>query len=146
MRQVFLHKQIRLDSHRLSLCDAVIALRKRVNPMNPVESRIYTKLGTGFQPVHLEVINESYMHSVPPGSETHFKVVLASAQFAGKRQVQRHQAIYACLAEELQSGVHALALHTLARRSGRPAARFQHLPNVWGAVNTTHNKCWLCKN
>jgi stress-induced morphogen len=82
--------------------------------MNPVESRIHTKLGAGFHPVHLEVINESYMHSVPPGSETHFKVVLASAQFAGKRQVQRHQAIYACLAEELQTGVHALALHTFS--------------------------------
>lgn len=82
--------------------------------MNPVESRIHTKLVVGFQPVHLEVINESYMHSVPPGSETHFKVVLACAAFAGKRQVQRHQAIYACLAEELQNGVHALALHTFS--------------------------------
>ncbi|HCS64949.1 MAG TPA: BolA family transcriptional regulator [Cellvibrio sp.] len=82
--------------------------------MNPVESSIHTKLGAGFRPVHLEIINESYMHSVPPGSETHFKVVLASAQFAGKRQVQRHQAIYACLAEELQAGVHALALHTFS--------------------------------
>lgn len=82
--------------------------------MNPVESRICTKLSANFQPVHLDVVNESYMHSVPPGSETHFKVVLASAAFAGKRQVQRHQAIYACLAEELQSGVHALALHTFS--------------------------------
>lgn len=24
-------------------------------------------------PVHLEVVNESYMHNVPKGSETHFK-------------------------------------------------------------------------
>ncbi len=82
--------------------------------MNPVESRILNKLGAGFAPEHLEVTNESYMHSVPPGSETHFKVVIASAQFEGKRQVQRHQAIYACLAEELQAGVHALALHTFS--------------------------------
>lgn len=113
MRQVFLHKQIWLDSNCLSLCDAVVACGK-VEAMNPVESRIHTKLSANFQPVHLDVINESYMHSVPPGSETHFKVVLASAAFAGKRQVQRHQAIYACLAEELQSGVHALALHTFS--------------------------------
>jgi len=127
-----LHKQIRLDSHRLSLCDAVIALRKRVNPMNPVESRIYTKLGTGFQPVHLEVINESYMHSVPPGSETHFKVVLASAQFAGKRQVQRHQAIYACLAEELQSGVHALALHTFSPEEWQASSQVPASPQCLG--------------
>ncbi len=82
--------------------------------MNPVENQIHTKLGLAFQPAHLEVINESYMHSVPAGSETHFKVTLVSALFDGKRQVQRHQAIYACLSEELTSGVHALALHTFS--------------------------------
>src|SRR5690606_41183295 len=82
--------------------------------MNPVENRILTKLTAEFQPAHLEVINESHMHSVPPGSETHFKVVIATAAFSGKRQVQRHQAIYACLAQELQEGVHALALHTFS--------------------------------
>lgn len=127
-----MHKQIRLDSNRLSLCDAVIALRKRLNLMNPIESRIHSKLGAGFQPVHLEVINESYMHSVPPGSETHFKVVLASAQFAGKRQVQRHQAIYACLAEELQSGVHALALHTFSPEEWQASSHVPESPQCLG--------------
>jgi stress-induced morphogen len=82
--------------------------------MKPVENRILTKLTAEFQPAHLEVINESHMHSVPPGSETHFKVVIATAAFSGKRQVQRHQAIYVCLAQELQEGVHALALHTFS--------------------------------
>ncbi|PUA26528.1 MAG: BolA family transcriptional regulator [Cellvibrio sp. 79] len=82
--------------------------------MNPVENQINTKLSSSFQPEHLEVINESYMHSVPAGSETHFKVTLVSPLFQGKRQVQRHQAIYACLADELKAGVHALALHTFS--------------------------------
>lgn len=82
--------------------------------MNPVENQIHAKLSQGFQPIHLDVLNESYMHSVPPGSETHFKVTLVSPQFEGRRQVQRHQAIYACLADELKSGVHALALHTFS--------------------------------
>ena len=31
-------------------------------------------------PVH-QVINESYMHNVPKGSETHFKVVVVSPEF-----------------------------------------------------------------
>ncbi len=82
--------------------------------MKPIENQIHTKLTQGFQPQHLEVLNESHMHSVPPGSETHFKVTLVSPQFEGKRQVQRHQAIYGCLADELKSGVHALALHTFS--------------------------------
>ena len=82
--------------------------------MKPIESRILAKLKESFAPTHVDVVNESYMHSVPPGSETHFKVTLAANTFVGKRQVQRHQAVYACLAEELKSGVHALALHTFS--------------------------------
>lgn len=82
--------------------------------MKVVENCIVVKLSESFNPAHLEVLNESYMHSVPPGSETHFKVVLAADAFVGKRQVQRHQAVYACLAEELKNGVHALALHTFS--------------------------------
>ena len=52
------------------------------------------------------------MHSVPPNSETHFKVVLVSPEFVGKRPVARHQMVYRLLADELAAGVHALALHT----------------------------------
>lgn len=80
--------------------------------MKPVESQIHSKLIARFRPMHLEVINESHNHSVPPGSESHFKVVLVTGDFEGKRQVQRHQAIYATLAEELSADIHALALHT----------------------------------
>lgn len=82
--------------------------------MKPVETLILSKLSAAFHPLHLEVVNESHMHSVPPGSESHFKVTLVADSFAGKRQVPRHQAVYACLAEELQAGVHALALHTFS--------------------------------
>jgi hypothetical protein len=32
------------------------------------------KLTESLGPSHLEILNESYMHSVPKGSETHFKV------------------------------------------------------------------------
>lgn len=80
--------------------------------MKPRETALRQKLLASFDPLYLEVHNESHMHSVPPGSESHFKLVLVSQAFEGKRQVQRHQAVYACLAEELQQGVHALALHT----------------------------------
>lgn len=77
-----------------------------------VQALIEQKLTSAFAPVALDVVNESYMHSVPPGSETHFKVVVVSDQFEGKRAVARHQAIYKALAEEVQGPVHALAIHT----------------------------------
>ena len=65
-----------------------------------------------FNPEFLEVVNESHQHSVPPNSETHFKVVLVSPAFDGKRKVARHQQVYAALAAQLEGPVHALALHT----------------------------------
>lgn len=70
------------------------------------------KLESGLAPTWLEIANESHMHSVPPDSETHFRVVVVSPAFAGKRQVARHQAVYTAVAEELEGPVHALALHT----------------------------------
>ncbi len=77
-----------------------------------MQATIERKLQEELQPRHLEVINESHGHNVPPGSETHFKVVVVSDAFAGKRLVQRHQLVYGILAEQMAGGVHALALHT----------------------------------
>ena len=59
-----------------------------------VQSTIVSRLGARFAPLHLEVVNESHMHSVPPGSESHFKVTLVSEAFAGRRLVEqaRHEA------------------------------------------------------
>ena len=79
-----------------------------------VQSQIETKLTAAFQPEHMQVVNESHMHNVPPGSESHFNVVLVTQAFAGLRQVKRHQLIYAQLQEEMAGAVHALALHTYA--------------------------------
>jgi stress-induced morphogen len=80
--------------------------------MKPIQDLIERQLNRVFQPEFLRVENESHNHSVPAGSESHFKLVLVSSQFSGKRQVQRQQAVYAALAEALAAGVHALAMHT----------------------------------
>jgi stress-induced morphogen len=80
--------------------------------MGPVQSVIIDTLNVAFAGAYIDVTNESHMHSVPAGSESHFKVVLVSDSFAGKRLVQRHQLIYGLLAEQLAGPVHALALHT----------------------------------
>ena len=74
---------------------------------------IETKIRDTFAPVHLEIVNESHMHSVPPNSETHFKLVVVSDAFAGTPLVQRHRKVNGILADELGGGVHALALQTL---------------------------------
>ena len=75
-----------------------------------VQERIESKLKETLDPSHLEVINESHMHNVPKGSETHFKVVVVSPRFEGLSPVKRHQLVYGPLAGEMKSGVHALAI------------------------------------
>ena len=76
----------------------------------PVEHIIRDKLTAAFHPQHLAVLNESSMHSVPPGSETHFSVVVVSDAFDGVSLIQRHRAVHSALSTELSSGVHALSV------------------------------------
>ena len=72
---------------------------------------IETKLRDKLAPALLEVHNESGMHNVPKGSETHFKVVIVSTVFEGKPSLARHRLVYEVLAEEMKPGrVHALAI------------------------------------
>ncbi|XP_063804719.1 bolA-like protein 1 isoform X2 [Pseudophryne corroboree] len=80
------------------------------NMEKPVETSIRSKLAQNLEPSHLEVLNESYMHSVPPGSETHFKVVVVSDMFNGKSLIQRHRLVNDLLKEELAGPVHALSI------------------------------------
>lgn len=77
-----------------------------------IQQTIIKKLTAEFEPSFLSVANESHLHSSGRGTESHFKVTLVSATFENVRTVARHRAVYACLAEELENGVHALALHT----------------------------------
>lgn len=69
------------------------------------------------KPTHLEVINESSNHNVPKGSETHFKVVIVSDDFAGKSLLSRQRLVNLLLKEELGSGVHALSMVTKTQAS-----------------------------
>ncbi|RUO65765.1 transcriptional regulator, BolA protein family [Pseudidiomarina planktonica] len=74
--------------------------------------QIEDKLVDAFTPSHLEVVNESHMHSSGAGAESHFKVVLVSQKFTGERLLNRHRAVNKVLADELLNHIHALALHT----------------------------------
>ena len=76
-----------------------------------IQEQIETKLQQNFSIVHCRVENESHQHS-GPSIESHFKVTLVTEDFVGQNLVARHRAVYALLKEEMNRGVHALALHT----------------------------------
>ncbi|NOH72401.1 transcriptional regulator BolA [Vibrio pectenicida] len=77
-----------------------------------IQEVIETKLSDYFIPIHLEVLNESYMHNVPEGAESHFKVVIVSDKFEGQRLLGRHRLVNQVLANELANHIHALSIHT----------------------------------
>ncbi len=78
-----------------------------------MQETIRSKIQQRLNPMHLEVANESHMHNVPEGSESHFKVTVVSDSFEGERLIARHRIINKILADELRTQIHALALHTL---------------------------------
>ncbi|MBO1518457.1 BolA family protein [Oceanisphaera pacifica] len=97
-----------------------------------IQAQIEQKVQAALQPIHLEVINESYMHRVLPGSETHFKLVVVSDQFDGMRLLARHRKLNTLLGDELASGVHALALHTFTPAQWASRAKVQDSPACRG--------------
>ncbi|MGF1548613.1 MAG: BolA family protein [Thiotrichales bacterium] len=76
-----------------------------------MQQHLEEKLTQAFTPVFVEVVNESHMHSVPPGSESHFKVTVVTAQFQGLPLIKQHRLVNQALSDELRQ-IHALALHT----------------------------------
>lgn len=88
--------------------------------MGPIEKSIRDKLMKSLTPDRLEVINESHLHAghaggSPDGTgETHFRVRVISPKFEGMMRITRHRAVNDALAEELKSGLHALAIEPAA--------------------------------
>ena len=78
-----------------------------------VQADIEQKLAETLTPAHLEVINESHMHIVPPGSDSHFNVVIVTDAFDGVSRVRRHQQVNGILAKELKEDIHALSMQTM---------------------------------
>ncbi|MDE0694020.1 MAG: BolA/IbaG family iron-sulfur metabolism protein [Gammaproteobacteria bacterium] len=91
-----------------------------------MQETIEQRLTDAFDPLHLEVVNESDNHSGPSGRETHFKVVIVSEAFASVPLVARHRMVNRTLADQLAGGVHALAMHTYTEADWRK--RFGEAP------------------
>ena len=85
--------------------------------MGAVASAIDNKLRARFQPARLLIEDESSRHrghaGHREGGESHFRIEIVSAAFEGKNRVARQRLVYAALKQELDAGLHALALTTL---------------------------------
>lgn len=86
---------------------------------------IREKLAAAFRPSALEIADESALHAghagARPGGETHFRVRIVSSAFENASRVDRQRRVYAALADEMTTRVHALALTALT--PGEAASR-----------------------
>ena len=78
-------------------------------------------------PARLEIIDESAQHAghagAAPGGNTHWRLTIVSAAFAGKPTVARHRMVYQALGELMQQPIHALAISAKAPgEAGAPPA------------------------
>ncbi|MCA8883071.1 MAG: BolA family transcriptional regulator [Rhodobacteraceae bacterium] len=79
-----------------------------------VSDEIRTRLEQHLAPSLLEVTDESDAHrghaGYRPGGQSHFRLRIASAAFAGQSRLDRHRAIHAALGKDLMNRIHALAV------------------------------------
>lgn len=89
-----------------------------------IRARIEDKLAAALAPERLEVADESHRHAGHSHSgggkafdgdgETHFRVRIVAGAFGTLSRIERHRTINELLREELQGGVHALAIEAAA--------------------------------
>lgn len=88
-----------------------------------VAEEIRRRLAT-LAPEKLELVDESGNHAGHsgwrPGGDTHWRLLIVSAAFAGKPTVARHRMIYEALGGLMQDPIHALAI--TARAPGEHGA------------------------
>lgn len=83
-----------------------------------VQDQIAARLTAALQPTRLVVLNESASHAGHMGDdgtgESHFRVEIESAAFAGLNRVARQRLVNQALADLLRDTIHALAIKASA--------------------------------
>lgn len=86
--------------------------------MGAIFDAIHNKLTAAFEPVRLEIEDDSSRHAghsgAREGGESHFNVLIEAQAFAGTPKVARQRMVYRALADELAGPVHALSVKALA--------------------------------
>ena len=84
----------------------------------PVATEMLTRLGAALAPTILSLIDESASHQGHAGhdgrGESHFRLEIESAAFAGQSRVGRQRLVYAALGELMRDRVHALSIKAKA--------------------------------
>lgn len=87
---------------------------------NQLTQQIKVILETNFQPIQMELIDDSHLHQGHGGNihgGRHYRLFIQSKAFDGLKLIQRHRAIYSALGPLLESKqIHAIQIE--AKDSG----------------------------
>jgi BolA protein len=86
-------------------------MAERPGPMR--REILFQRIQESLSPVHVELVDESYKHSVGPDAGTHWRCLVVSSAFSGKRLLQRHRLVYGALGTAMSEFVHAFSPRTL---------------------------------
>ena len=85
-----------------------------MNNITAIKTTLQEKIGATI----VEITDHSDLHkhhqgrmNAPVGSG-HYDAIVISAEFAGKTMMQQHRMVYAALADQMQTTIHALSLKT----------------------------------
>lgn len=88
----------------------------------PVAAKIREKLTAALSPQRLELEDDSWRHAghhhdggmdARPGGESHFNLVIVSANFEGRSRVERQRMVNTLLKDEMAGPIHALSIKAL---------------------------------
>lgn len=92
-------------------------------PPTPVADAIRQRLTAALAPSELDLADESALHAghagARPEGESHFRLVIVSARFAGKNRLERQRMVFAALGDLMQTEIHALTITALAPGEAR---------------------------
>ncbi len=84
----------------------------------PLADAIRHRLTAALTPSRLELVDESALHAGHAGAraqgESHFRVLIVTAMFAGKSRIERQRMVFAALADLMRTDIHALSITALS--------------------------------
>tara|TARA_E500000178_G_C16768247_1_gene637925 strand:+ start:508 stop:816 length:309 start_codon:yes stop_codon:yes gene_type:complete len=93
-----------------------------------LESSLTEKL----KPSFLDILNESNLHNVPIGSESHFRILIVSDRFENLNVVKRHKMVYQVCKIAIKSGIHALAMQCFTEEEWKLNPKKNESPTCLG--------------
>ena len=82
-----------------------------------VAAAIRQRLTAALAPARLDLVDESARHAghagARPQGESHFRLTIVAAAFAGRSRIERQRLVFATLGDLMQSDIHALAITAL---------------------------------